>query len=141
VGGSEDFTGAESHTVTFQANVSVYEVPVNYHFEYGTTTAYGSSTPTLNTGSSVAESAAVSAHLEDLAPNVEYHFRVVAESGGVNEDGPDVSFVTLPVASTGLPDNRVYEMVTPPQNANSDVFIPGTLNVDQYDGVGSTHPF
>jgi hypothetical protein len=42
-------------------------------------------------------------------------------------------------ASAGLPDSRVYEMVTPPGNQNADVYLPpGQLNGESlFTGIGS----
>jgi hypothetical protein len=131
--GSESVSGVGSRAVTLHATLNVYQTPVTYHFEYGTTTAYGSSTSAISTGP-VAGSVPVSTYLEDLSPNMGYHFRIVAESEGASETGPDVTFSTLPVGLVGLPDERAYEMVTPVNNANADVFISDTLFGNENDG-------
>jgi DNA-binding beta-propeller fold protein YncE len=69
----------------------------DYHFEYGTTTAYGSSTtPTELTGGPFEDQGA-SAELNGLQPSTLYHFRVVA-TNAANETtfGADETFTTLP---------------------------------------------
>jgi hypothetical protein len=73
-----------------------------YHFEYGTTTSYGSSTAdaTLpsNTGSQ-----SVSASITGLVRHTTYHYRLVASSSAGPTDGADRTFSTSdpPPASTG----------------------------------------
>ncbi len=68
-----------------------------------------------------------------LAPGTTYHFRVVAtneiaEKGEVTYGpktayGPDETFTTLPAPSTGLPDGRAYELVTPADKGDAvDLF-------------------
>jgi chitodextrinase len=63
-------------------------------FEYGTTTAYGSSTSpvTLSTASPL------SANLTGLASGITYHFRLVARNAGGTTFGPNTTFNT-PAAS------------------------------------------
>jgi CSLREA domain-containing protein len=63
--------------------------PASYHFEYGTTTAYGTSTPTTN------GSGAVSASLSNLTPSTTYHFRLLAtNSDGGSAGSSDLTFTT-----------------------------------------------
>jgi sugar lactone lactonase YvrE len=87
-----------------------------YHFQYGTSSAYGQSTrQSSSIGSGYGDQPA-SAHIQGLAPNTTYHFRVVASNslapGGAA--GPDHTFTTQPASSAVLlPDSRGYELVTP----------------------------
>ena len=65
-----------------------------YHFEYGTTTAYGSSTQetALPAG---ADGVAVSVAVGGLAPATSYHVRLVATNvDGTNATGEDRTFTT-----------------------------------------------
>ncbi|MCU0776037.1 MAG: cadherin-like beta sandwich domain-containing protein, partial [Akkermansiaceae bacterium] len=72
-------------------------------FEYGLTTAYGSTvtaTPSVLTGTTAAT---VSANLTGLIPGTTYHFRVVATSVGGTVKGADQIFTTSTLATlTGL---------------------------------------
>jgi hypothetical protein len=135
---SESFSGVGSHAATLSAQLNLGSgEPVDYHFEYGTTNAYGTSTAPASTGSAVG-STTVASHLENLEPNTEYHFRIVvaAENGAGSEEGTDVAFRTLPAGGLGLPDGRVYEMVTPPENQNADVYIPRAFSIEgESEGV------
>jgi hypothetical protein len=66
-----------------------------YHFEYGTTTSYGSSTSTASAGSGWVP-VPVSSELTGLASSTTYHYRVVATNEAGTTDGPDGTFKTLP---------------------------------------------
>jgi phospholipase C len=70
------------------------------HFEYGTSTAYGSSVPCSPAPGSGTSGVAVSAALSGLKPNTSYHFRVVATNAGGTSTGADQPFTTLPNAPT-----------------------------------------
>jgi hypothetical protein len=130
-GGS--FSGVGSGSATLSANINVYGVPVSYFFEYGTTSAYGSSTSVDNTGA-VEGATAVTATIEGLPSGTEYHFRIVASNAnGEIVKGADGVFKTLPAGIQGLPDGRVYEMVTPVEKEEAEVHIPYDLEIG---GVG-----
>ena len=110
-------------------------IAASYRFEYGTTTAYGNTTPSPE--GSVGEGVqprAVWASANGLAPGTTYHYRVVATSelapGGIA--GEDHTFTTLTAAQAAcpneqmrgsfsgkLPDCRAYELVTPPVTTSS----------------------
>lgn len=72
-----------------------------FHVDYGTSAAYGSSTPTeglANEGGF--EDEAVQASVSGLSPETVYHFRVVAKNeAGQTTLGPDQTFTTLPPIS------------------------------------------
>jgi hypothetical protein len=87
-----------------------------YRFEYGTTVAYGQSTPESASVGEDDTGHAVSAHIQGLQAGTVYHYRVVATSavvpGGVA--GPDRTFTTQSAGGPfQLPDGRAYELVTP----------------------------
>ena len=82
-------------------------------FEYGTSTAYEHSFPcTPQPGNGTAD-VSISQHIENLASDRLYHWRVVATNAAGTTTGVDHSFI-YPTAGGGLPDGRAYEMVTPP---------------------------
>ncbi len=108
-------------------------IQTSYRFEYGATSAYGSSTPFPegSVGEGV-ESHAVWASASSLAPGSTYHYRVVASNELGTVYGPDQTFATLTAAqaacpneefrggfSARLPDCRAYELVTPPVKSSS----------------------
>jgi DNA-binding beta-propeller fold protein YncE len=103
------------------ATINPLGVPVtSCTFEYGTTTSYGSSAPCAQSEAQIGSASTpvpVSASLSGLAPNTEYHWRLVAANANGSSEGTlgsaDHTFV---YSTTGgaLPDGRAYEMVTPP---------------------------
>ncbi len=123
---AESFSGVGSSNATLNAQIDPNGVATSYYWEYGPSQAYGSRTPEVSLGEG--ESALpASAHLEGLGANSEYHFRVVAVSEAGTERGSDTAFRTLPVSPLGLPDGRVYEMVSSfgsAQNGTAQVYTP-----------------
>jgi DNA-binding beta-propeller fold protein YncE len=120
----ESFSNVSSNSATVTAQIDGGGLPTTYRVEYGTTTAYGSETTseTLATGGG---SVPATVRLIGLQPNTEYHFRIIA----ANRDGSmvsptDIRFQTLTTVIQGLPDGRVYEMVTPVENQDADVWVP-----------------
>jgi phosphodiesterase/alkaline phosphatase D-like protein len=73
-----------------------------WYVEYGTSTSYGTKTPTESAGSGTANTA-VSADLTGLTPGTTYHYRVVATNSSGTARGADGIFTTssAPVAVTG----------------------------------------
>jgi hypothetical protein len=109
-----------------QATIDPGNVEATYHFEYGLTAAYGSSTvsvPIQPAGSGVD----VALPIVGLTPGTTYHFRAVATNSVTTVEGPDQTFTTLPAGESGscpnaalrqgpsalLPECRAYELVSP----------------------------
>ncbi len=92
---------------TLNGTLETGEALVNYHFEYGPTTAYGSLAPIPDGVTAItAETVGVSQTVQGLRAGTTYHYRLVASSpGGTEVDGPDESFTTpsvpAPAATTG----------------------------------------
>jgi sugar lactone lactonase YvrE len=78
-------------TATLNGMFNAGGSPTNYAFQYGTTTGYGSSTPVTPIENNVLQP--VSANVENLLPNTEYHFRIIGQNGGLQ--GEDHTFTTL----------------------------------------------
>ena len=111
----------------------------HYHFEWGTTTAYGNSIPIPDGALGEGEGdVAVDQQISGLNADTTYHFRVVADDASGRATSPDNTFAAISEApaeagcenealraesdanpitghpiSTELPDCRAYEMVTP----------------------------
>ena len=66
-----------------------------YHFEYGTTAAYGSQTADAPLNAGVA-TLPVTATPGDLQPNTTYHYRLVATNDSATTLGDDATFTTAP---------------------------------------------
>jgi hypothetical protein len=72
-------SGVSDSGATLHGGVNPKGRHAHYHFEYGLTTAYGSSTPNADAGSGLGE-VAVTAGLSGLEPSTTYHFRLVASN-------------------------------------------------------------
>ncbi len=124
--------------------------PATYHFEYGTTSSYGLSTPDNDAGAGTAD-LGVSAQLSGLTAQTTYHYRLVA--AGVN--GQDRTFTTgpnprppsitsRPQAGTGPTTTTLRAYVTPNELATTVRFEYGTTTSygtgtpDQAIGAGTT---
>jgi streptogramin lyase len=77
-----------------RASVRPNSQATDYHFEYGRTSSYGSSTASDYLGNGY-DADTVTALLEGLQPAAEYHFRVVATNDSGTSFGPDRVFHTL----------------------------------------------
>ncbi len=95
-------------SATLYGGVDPHEEPAGYHFEYGTTTGYGSRIPATDV--TVNEAAIVAQPLSGLHPGSAYHFRIVATNcGGCAEGttfGADFTFTTsggAPKSPQGAP--------------------------------------
>jgi hypothetical protein len=149
-----------------------YVVPngydTHYHFEYGPTAAYGSTTKVEDAGSGGQNGSdvnIVSAELPGLQAGGTYHYRLVASSpaaGGVTVDGPDHTLtVPVPAASeppacpnqalrTGLsaklPACRAYEQLTPANKEGAEepfgqINESGVLVGEEGERVMLSQPF
>jgi hypothetical protein len=94
VAGAVDTTAAKA---TLTATIDAHGVASSYHFEYGTTTSYGLSTPEQAAGTGSGEQSVTQA-ISGLLPSRSYHVRVVTTSsgGGVVRSGADGTFSTAP---------------------------------------------
>jgi DNA-binding beta-propeller fold protein YncE len=119
----ESVSGIGSSSAALSAQVNPDGRPTTYQFEYGTSTSYGSTTPSTSIGSGhlVVDAPA---QLSALQPETTYHFRIVATNASGTARGTDVSFTTFPLRFEGLPDGRVYEMVSPVVNQDQSVYSP-----------------
>ena len=92
-------TGAASAITTTSATVTGTVGPngrrTTYHFDYGTTTAYGSRAPTPDAAAGSDNTVhGVSASLTGLLAGTMYHFRLVATSSRGTTAGADMTFTT-----------------------------------------------
>jgi hypothetical protein len=89
----------------------------------------------LGPGAPIGSSAeAVLAHIGGLAPATTYRFRLLAENAAGATPGEAVAFTTQPPVSPGLPDNRAYELLTPPDKEGAEDLFRGNI-LDGTDGI------
>jgi hypothetical protein len=138
-------TNITTNSATLNGTVNPGALSTTYHFEYGTTTSYGTTTPTQNAGSGTLDVAVSAALAAVLQPNVTYHFRLVATNSRGTTLGNDQVFATLPlppVATTlsanpvGFSTATLNGTVNPSGAAASVRFESGTTTA--YDTTSPT---
>jgi hypothetical protein len=99
--GASDLTARRA---TLTGTIDPHGVATTYHFNYGPTTSYGTSTPEVAGGSGDGERV-VTQQIAGLSPSTTYHVQVVSTSGGEIRHGADGLFRTLaaPVATALSP--------------------------------------
>jgi hypothetical protein len=119
-----------SNSATVNGTINPNATDVNLYFDYGTTTAYGTTvngTPYLVNGSVLLN---INAPLTGLTANTTYHFRIRAVTfGGINIYGNDMTFTTTP----GIPENltvggEIGGGLTPCYNASNTITVGGPGN-------------
>jgi streptogramin lyase len=88
-------TSVSATSATLNGAVNPEGAAVSYHFEYGTTTAYGSSTPVRATSFADTNNHSVSEAVSGLTPNTTYHYRIVASNTSGTSNGVDGVFSTF----------------------------------------------
>jgi hypothetical protein len=90
------------NTATFNATVTPNGTSTTVYFEFGTSTSYGSKSPSKNIGSG-GNAQNVGIGVSGLAANTIYHVRVVATNTTGTNSGSDVTFTTTgrPFVQTG----------------------------------------
>ncbi len=109
-------------TADLEAKINPEGLATTSHFEYGTTTSYGLSTPESPSIGSDSTDHVATGELAGLTPETTYHYRVVATNAVGTVFGPDRVFTTFPLPGGQLlPDNRAYELVSPPDKGGGNV--------------------
>jgi CSLREA domain-containing protein len=92
-------TNVASFSATLNGSINPLGSTTTVHFQYGTTTSYGFTTPVQTlTGNTVRP---ISTNISGLTASTVYHFRIVASNTAVTSFGSDRTFTTL--TPTGPP--------------------------------------
>lgn len=89
--------------VELRGRIYTYESDTHYHFEYGTTTAYGTSVPVPEGDAGVESIATVAQTITGLTPNTIYHYRLVATNAGGTGESTDATFNSSEVGAPTPP--------------------------------------
>jgi phosphodiesterase/alkaline phosphatase D-like protein len=92
-------TNVASFSATLNGSVDPHGLTTSVHFQYGTTTSYGSNTASRSFGGSTYQN--VIANISGLSASTTYHFRIVASNSSGTRYGSDRTFTTL--SATGPP--------------------------------------
>jgi hypothetical protein len=101
-------SGITDTGATLNGTVDSKGFDTTYHFEYGTSTSYGSKTADASAGAG-SGAALVSAAVSGLAPGTTYHFRLVATNANGTSNGADMTFATPPIVTGTVPAKRVVK--------------------------------
>jgi DNA-binding beta-propeller fold protein YncE len=119
-------TDVTATSATLGAQINPLGSDTSAYFQYGGTscaTSPGSCVsvplPRADLGSGEG-SQPLGIHLQNLTPGSTYHYRVLATNSLGTVESEDQSFATQPLhGSSGLPDGRAWEMVSPPLKQGS----------------------
>ena len=120
----------------FELKGTVYNYggTTTYHFEYGTTTAYGTSTPMPDADAGSALASSVSAQVTGLAPETTYHWRLVSTNsveGTASSSDQTFSTATTPAAPPATGGGQTTPGTTPGQTTG-----PGSSPAPTVGGSG-----
>ena len=112
----ESVAAVTSSSAQLSATVEPELRATHYVFQFGADQSYsGGELPAAPGGEvpGTQASALTSVSLTGLAAGATYHYRVVATNKEGTTYGPDQTFTTFGPLEAGLPDGRVWEMVSP----------------------------
>lgn len=120
----------------FEVKGTVYDYggTTTYHFEYGTTTAYGTSVPMPDANAGTALASSVSQAVTGLAPDTVYHYRLVStnsvEGTGFSEDGTFSTAVTTTAPTSPGTAPAPAETATPAVGASRPKTVAKPLHLN-----------
>jgi hypothetical protein len=108
--GTQDATGVTTSEATLNGAINPNGVETTYHFEYGPTSAYGTSVPAAAASAGSGTSAVqVPAPLSGLQREATYHYRLVATNALGTTYGGDHTFFTSPWSAQFMPRKHQRE--------------------------------
>jgi hypothetical protein len=131
-------TNVANFSATLNGTVNPNGLPSAVHFDYGTTTSYGSSTASQTYQGTATLN--VTGNLSSLIAGATYHFRIVASNAAGTAYGADTTFVT-PTARAVIADfnNDSYPDVVI-ENITTHETVIGYLNNSVVIGAGVGPP-
>lgn len=94
---------AGSGGYTLKGTIYTYSLDTHYHFEYGTSTAYGTNVPIPDADAGTTPVVQVSQLVTGLSPNTTYHFRIVASNSKGPGESTDRTFSTTETSTPPPP--------------------------------------
>ncbi len=133
-------TDYKPDSVTLNANVNPNRRgATTFHYKYGLTNAYGSSTPESESIRSDSNDHLASATISRLAPGTTYHYRIVATAAGGDTRANPIRFSPL---FRGTNDRRQHVTERSPTSARvSADFKPGFRTTLVYFQYGPTSEY
>jgi len=129
-------TNPAAYSATLNGKVDPHGLPTSVHFEYGTTTSYGSRTPSQTKTGNTSQN--VSANISGLSASTTYHFRIVATNSAGTRYGADKTFTTLsPTGPPGVATSTATNVASFSATLNGSVY-PHGLTTMVYFQYGTT---
>jgi len=121
-------TSVTDSTATLNGTVNPNGTSTTYQFQYGTSTSYGSVSPsTAASAGSSTTNVAEKANLSGLKASTTYDYRIVATANGVTTDGSNKTFTTTaapaPTPPAPTPTPKPKPKPTPEPKTSSPKFI------------------
>jgi predicted lipoprotein with Yx(FWY)xxD motif len=111
--GSANKTASEFELIGTVYNYGGAGATTTYHFEYGTSTAYGTSVPMPDADAGSGLATAVSQQISGLQPNATYHYRLVSTN---SVEGTGFSADRTFTTEAGAPPSGTYPTQPAPGN-------------------------
>ena len=133
-------SGVGTGSATVSGTVNPNGAATTYHFDYGTSTSYGSQAPAPPDPSAGSGTTAQteSTALTGLSPNTVYHYRIQATNSSGTSYGGDQTFTTTGTGTSPIP------IVATGAAINIGTFGPGTATVTgtvNANGEAATYRF
>ncbi len=121
-------SGVSVASATVAGTVDPHDWDTSYTFQYGTSTAYGSSWPTVLVDLGALEGPQpVVVNIPGLLPNTTYHYRLIASNAGGTTYGADMTFTTSEYASQTIVEPPAIGTLLVPSEVGK-VGAPGAKN-------------
>ena len=130
-------TNVSTGSAQLNGTVNPNGISATYHFDYGTTTSYGSSTSSAGAGSG-STALSVSAQVSGLASSTLYHFRLVATDSAGTVNGGDQTFTTASVQVPPAVTTSAASGVTPSAAQLNGTVNPNGLSTSYHFEYGTT---
>lgn len=123
-------------SATMNGSVNPNSKVTTYHFEWGTTPSYGTSTTTASAGSGSA-AVPVSSNIANLTNGTKYHYRIVATSSEGTSYGKDTSFIA---GGATIQTSQVSNITISTVTSGGTVIADGGSPISQRGVCWSTTP-
>jgi hypothetical protein len=114
----ESATEVRSTSATLHATINPFGVATEYRFVYGPCAGGGECSIPVRAEQLGSAKTEVEQHLQGLTAGQAYHYRVITTNTIAGkeevEEGEERAFTTQTGGEAGLPDNRQWELVSPP---------------------------
>ncbi|MEP7014476.1 MAG: hypothetical protein ABI925_03465 [Verrucomicrobiota bacterium] len=133
-------SGVTSVAAVLNATVDPEFVATTAFFQWGTTAAYGQTTPNQNIGAGDT-TLSLTANISGLQPNTVYHFRIVASNANGTSNGSDLAFTTV-AAFPSVVTNTATNIRSTSATLNGTVSPNGIVTTYHFDfGTTTSYGF